>query len=67
MADSHFLIEKNTIGERTETTVTALGHENIIGELARLIGGAEITEATLYAAGEMKQQANELKRLSAAT
>ena len=63
MADSHFLIEKNTLNERTITSVKALDNKAIISELARLIGGAEITEATLNAAGEMKQQADELKKL----
>ena len=57
MADTHFRIEKTTEGQRTVTSVTALEFEQMIAELARLIGGAEITSATYGAAMEMKQQA----------
>jgi len=57
MAHTHFRIEKKTEGERTVTSVTALEFEQMIAELARLIGGAEITGATYGAAMEMKQQA----------
>ncbi|MCL2379093.1 MAG: DNA repair protein RecN [Defluviitaleaceae bacterium] len=57
MADTHFRIEKQTQGDRTVTSVCALGFDDTIDELARLIGGAEITEATRSAAMEMKKQA----------
>jgi len=57
MAHTHFRIEKTTEGQRTVTSVTALEFEQMIAELARLIGGAEITSATYGAALEMKQQA----------
>ena len=61
MADTHFLIEKTQIEERTVTRVFPLESESMKGELARLIGGAQITDATLAAAGEMKAQANAMK------
>jgi len=61
MADTHFLIEKSTEGERTVTRVFPLENEAMTNELARLIGGAEITAATLTAASEMKSQADGLK------
>jgi len=57
MAHTHFRIEKTTEGQRTVTSVTALEFEQMIAELGRLIGGAEITSATYGAALEMKQQA----------
>jgi len=57
MAHTHFRIEKKTEGQRTVTYVAALEFEQMIAELARLIGGAEITAATYGAAMEMKQQA----------
>ncbi|MCL2602939.1 MAG: DNA repair protein RecN [Defluviitaleaceae bacterium] len=70
MADTHFYIEKNTQetnGEtRTITSVQALAPEGITAELARLTGGAKITEATLKAAREMKEQATGLKRMKEA-
>lgn len=61
MADSHYLIEKNTDGIRTRTEIRRLEGEEINSELARLIGGSEITRAVIDTAGEMKRLANELK------
>ena len=61
MADTHFLIEKNLEGTRTVTRVNALDGNAMTSELARLIGGAQITDATLAAAKEMKAQADGLK------
>ena len=61
MADTHFLIEKSVQDRRTVTRVFPLENEAMTGELARLIGGAQITEATMAAAREMKAQANGLK------
>jgi len=57
MADSHYLIEKRTEDNKTRTFVTELDRGGQIGELARLIGGVEITGATLKAAEEMKEMA----------
>jgi len=61
MADTHFLIEKSAQDQRTVTRVFPLQSEAMTSELARLIGGAQITEATMAAAREMKSQANEMK------
>ncbi|MDR1704128.1 MAG: DNA repair protein RecN [Clostridiales bacterium] len=61
MGDCNFLIEKHTAGGTTLTGVTALDRPGVIRELARLTGGAEITEATLKAADEMKGLADEVK------
>ena len=57
MADTHFRIEKQAEDDRTVTSVYALGFEDMIDELTRLIGGAEITAATRGAALEMKELA----------
>ena len=57
MADRHFLIEKTVKEEKTQTEVTPLSHEQEIHELARMLGGAAITEATLKNAREMKELA----------
>jgi len=62
MADTHFLIQKTARENRTVTSVTPLNPDEITQELARLTGGAAITEATLRAAREMKAQATEIKR-----
>ena len=61
MADHHFLIEKNTEEQKTITTITALDTEKSVYEIARLIGGAKITETTWIAAKELKEQAKTLQ------
>ena len=53
MADSHFLIEKESDGEGTVTRVTPLTRDGSIREVARLMGGSDITETTLAAAREL--------------
>lgn len=62
MADEHFLIEKSTINEKTTTYIKKLNYETSIKELARMTGGAEITEKTLNAVKEIKQQADTIKK-----
>ncbi len=53
MADTHLLISKAERGGRTYTTVEPLDFEGRKLELARIIGGANITETTLQSAAEM--------------
>lgn len=53
MADSHFLIEKESDGMETTTKVTPLAKEESVKEVARLMGGADVTETTLAAAREL--------------
>ena len=53
LADSHMLIAKSERGGRTYTSVTPLDLEGRKRELARIIGGAKITETTLKSAEEM--------------
>ena len=53
MADSHFLIEKESQGTETTTKVTPLSEEGSVGEVARLMGGSDVTETTLAAAREL--------------
>ena len=53
LADTHLLIAKQERQGRTYTTVTPLDFEGRKRELARIIGGAHITEATLKSAEEM--------------
>ena len=53
MADTHFLISKAEQQGRTYTSVTPLDLEGRKAEIARLIGGAKITENTLMSAEEM--------------
>jgi DNA repair protein RecN (Recombination protein N) len=53
LANTHFLISKEERQGRTYTTVTPLDLEGRKKELARIIGGANITETTLRSAEEM--------------
>lgn len=53
MADTHFLISKAEQNGRTYTSVTPLELEGRKDEIARLIGGAKITENTRKSAEEM--------------
>ena len=53
MGDTHLLIAKGERDGRTYTTVTPLDMEGRKRELARIIGGANITETTLKSAEEM--------------
>ena len=57
MEDVHFLIEKQIEGERTVTRILELKEEESALELARLLGGGEVTEAVMTNAREMKQMA----------
>jgi len=56
LADTHFRIAKREADGRTYTSVTPLDLEGRRQELARIIGGASITETTLQSAGEMLKQ-----------
>lgn len=57
MADSHYLIEKQVIKERTVTGISLLSEEQSLHELARLLGSGNVTEAVLTNAKEMKDLA----------
>ena len=62
MADSHFEIEKHLQGIETITQIHVLKEHDSIRELARLLGGAEITPAVLENAKEMKELAQKQKK-----
>lgn len=57
MADAHYEIAKSAVDGRATTTIRQLGYEQMIQELARLLGGAEITDAVYDNAREMKELA----------
>jgi len=52
-ADNHYLVSKHEADGRTYTRVDRLSFEGRTEELARIIGGAEITETTRRSAEEM--------------
>lgn len=61
MADAHYVIEKKLQGEDTVTDIHLLNQEETVAELARLLGGAEITRRVLESAREMKELAGKQK------
>jgi len=62
MADTHFVIQKSATSDVTTTGVNKLNREEMIGEIARLIGSDTLTDAVLNNAKELKEQADEVKR-----
>ncbi|MCM3340275.1 MULTISPECIES: DNA repair protein RecN [unclassified Paenibacillus] len=61
MADHQYYIEKQVRDERTSTQVTELDETGRIAELARMLGGVEVTERTLHHAQEMLKLAERQK------
>lgn len=61
MASQHYLIEKQVIDGKTVTNIYPLDETQQVNELARLIGGVEITETVLQSAKEMKELAIKAK------
>ena len=62
MADTHFSVEKGEKGGRTYTKVERLSREGRTEELARLIGGAEVTEVLRESAHELLTQAEHYRK-----
>lgn len=56
MADNHFLIEKSVKNGKTVTDIEALSYEDSVNELARMLGGVEITDIVRKNAREMKEK-----------
>ncbi len=61
MADSHFEIAKSVQRGKTVTNIRRLEKEESIHELARLLGGAQITDVVRQNAREMKELAERTK------
>lgn len=61
MADVHFAITKEIEGKQTVTKIEQLNQEKSVEELARLLGGTEITDMVLNNAREMKLLAQQQK------
>lgn len=61
MADAHYAIEKTVTDGKTRTSISLLNAEQEIDELARILGGVEITESVKQSAAEMKELAKRTK------
>ena len=56
-ADAHYLIQKQTDQTTTKQAFFRLDEDASVGELARLLGGAQVTKNILDSAKEMKEMA----------
>jgi DNA repair protein RecN (Recombination protein N) len=52
-ADQHFVVEKREAQGRTRTSVRALGEQDRLEEIARMLSGAKLTEASLKNAEQL--------------
>ncbi len=59
MADAHFLIEKSSDHHSTISRISLLDEEESVKELARMLGGAKITQTVMDSAREMKTLARQ--------
>ncbi len=57
MAENHYLIEKISSKDTTETKVTKLSDEKALNEVARILGGDTVTDKTRNLAREMMDNA----------
>jgi len=63
MADQHFFISKKVVDERSYTEVTALDLQLRKAELARMLGGMQVTETIMKHAEEMLYLAEQQKKI----
>ncbi len=53
LADSHFMVEKNTVDDRVVSRINKLTDSERVREVAKLMSGEEVTEASLKGAREL--------------
>lgn len=64
LADSHFAITKDIIGEKTRTNIVKLSKKDRIKEMARLLGGVDLTDTTIKHAEEMIEMSKKIKQIN---
>lgn len=57
VADNHYFIEKQVVGERTETSIHTLSEDERVNEVARMLSGDELTDAAKENARDLIQRA----------
>ncbi len=62
LAENHYLIKKAEIDERAEAKVFLLDKDDRIKEIARIIGGINVTDKQFAAATELINQAERIKK-----
>ena len=53
MSDSHYVIEKKIVKNNTVTSIRELSETESIHEIARILGGAKITDTVMESAKEL--------------
>ncbi|WP_338817561.1 DNA repair protein RecN [Parvimonas micra] len=61
LSDTHFIISKEMVGDKTLSKVLCANYDEKVMEISRLIGGANINETTIRQSKEMIETANEKK------
>ncbi len=61
LADSHYSINKVIVDNKTRTRVDKLTYDGRVKEMARLLGGVNLTETTLKHASEMIEMSKKIK------
>lgn len=59
--DAHFHVRKRVVADRTRSEIHALGKEERLEEIARMLGGVNITAKTRAAAEDLLEQAGKSK------
>lgn len=57
VADNHYFIEKQVVGDRTETSIHTLSEDERVNEVARMLSGDELTDAAKENARDLVQRA----------
>ena len=60
LADTHYVIEKIQSGERAETAVRRLAETQRVDEIARILGGLDVTDSQRAAASELIRERGSL-------
>ena len=60
LADTHMLISKGIVGERTETTVRIIDGEERTSEIARILSGVTVSENMMVSARELIDEGKKL-------
>ena len=59
LADNHYLISKRDVDGRTKSSVDLLDYDGRVAEIARILGGINVTESQMTAAREMIEEGRE--------
>ena len=60
LSDNHYLISKRDINEKTQTSVELIDDASRIGEIARILGGLNVTDNQVLSAVEMIEEGKTL-------